>query len=112
MSPRTPQGHCLPVFIDTIQQDQLVWPFLKMTIDNTSWFCFQCMDLAVQLLGLGIPGIPMVLKSLPLKWTFQGLSCWSSGSDSAPNAEGAHLIPGWGAKILHAMQHGHKINNK
>ena len=47
MSPRTPQGHCLPVFIDTIQEDQLVWPFLKMTIDNTSWFCFQCMDLAV-----------------------------------------------------------------
>ena len=41
MSPRTPQGHCLPAFIDSVQEDQLLWPFLKMTIDNTSWFCFR-----------------------------------------------------------------------
>ena len=47
-----------------------------------------------------------ILKILPeIK---EGLPWWSSGYDSASNAQGTGLISGWGTKILHAMWLGQK----
>ena len=43
-------------------------------------------------------------------WRFEGRAWWSSGYDSTLPQQGHGFDPWFGNKILHATQHGQKIN--